>query len=374
MGKKKTKQNQINIFFACDDNYAPYLGTTLLSILKNTKSLLNVVVLDSGISDENKKRIAQIIDPFFNIEIEYIKIDLEKMFEGFPLHNEFHSLNVFSRYLIPELKPYLKKVLYMDVDIIVRDDIKNLFEIDLENYHLGAVPEYTDVLDKHIKEDLKLSDNHKYFNAGILLIDNEYFVQKNMFEKLVDMTLKIRPWLQDQDIFNIYFENNYKALPYRFNVSMYMYNHFLRHKNKQVQKAIENPSVIHYTTTKPWKNPGILWADYFWQIAKETPFYEQILYRNLSLEYNTKEFDKRFITRGEYYAYINNQDQESKLAFRSDKLKLFGIFPLISKVSFGEYTIYKIFNIIPSIKIKKTAQYKDICLTFCKLKLFRIKH
>ena len=39
-------------------------------------------------------------------------------------------------------------------------------------------------------------------------------------------------------------------------------------------------SVLHFTTgVKPWNNPTMPLSDKFWKYARNTPFYEQILYK-----------------------------------------------------------------------------------------------
>jgi len=357
--------DKINIFFACDDNYAPYLVTTMVSILVNTTSEISFYVLDSGISERNISKILFLSTKYKNFKIEFLSVDLKDLFKNFPLFHMEHSLNVFSRYLIPKLKPSLKKVLYMDVDIIIRDDISKLFNIDLGKYHLGAVPEYTNVLDSHIKDDLKLSSKHKYFNAGILLIDNSFFVKNNLLDKLVEMTLDIKPDLQDQDIFNIYFENNYKILDYKYNVSGYMYRYNQIKESKNVSSAIKEPFIIHFTTIKPWIRPGSVFAEYFWEIAKQTEYYEEIIYKNLSFFYNTKTFDVRYHTRNE----INNK----LIQFKYKKYILFGILPILIVKRWKDITIFYLFGLVPILKFKDEGSFRWVCFISCKLRIFKLE-
>ena len=91
----------------------------------------------------------------------------------------------YNRFLIPKLKPQLKKVLYMDVDIIVLGDIQELYNEDLEGYALGAVWEQTrKYYNSDTKELMELSENYKYFNAGILVIDVQKWLDNNILKEL----------------------------------------------------------------------------------------------------------------------------------------------------------------------------------------------
>ncbi len=261
----------IPIFLACDNNYAPFLCTTMYSILLNTESDVEFYVMDGGISYHNKWLIRKSLKSFPHKKITYInmkKYDLTK----FP-NVKHYSLNTFSRYFIPQIFLDKEKVIYMDVDIIVKGDILQLYEQNLQGKPLGAVLEdfyegnYTN-LKQNIWPQYKAGD--KYFNAGVLLMDISQFIKNNYAEKLIDLTIKLADKLQcpDQDVFNIVFENNFKILDYKYN---YMPDHFhlLQQKHPEIKSI--TPLIIHYTAQKPWKDYSKKSAD-FDSILKKTAF------------------------------------------------------------------------------------------------------
>ena len=52
----------MNIAFSSDNNYAPYLAVSILSVLKNnSESEICFYILDFGIDNNNKKIIANIV-------------------------------------------------------------------------------------------------------------------------------------------------------------------------------------------------------------------------------------------------------------------------------------------------------------------------
>ena len=63
---------------------------------------------------------------------------------------------------------HLYKIIYLDTDMMMNGDIKELFDIDISNHELGVV------LDRYGRWFL----SPKYFNAGMLLMNmkNIYFV------------------------------------------------------------------------------------------------------------------------------------------------------------------------------------------------------
>ncbi|MDO5307858.1 MAG: glycosyltransferase, partial [bacterium] len=101
------------------------------------------------------------------------------------------------------------------VDIIVLGDISELYNQILEGCMLGAIPEQ--ISEKEIvvyKKILKLSKNHNYFNAGILLIDLEQWISKDIMSKLFEIEIKRREDLlhADQDVLYNYETNNNREL------------------------------------------------------------------------------------------------------------------------------------------------------------------
>ena len=98
-------RNNIPIFLASNDKYTPFVATTIASVCYNTKSFCEFYVLDSGISNLNKKRIELLKEKFNNFSVEYLKIDLNE-FKDFQLLPHI-SLDTYSRFFIPILKPEL---------------------------------------------------------------------------------------------------------------------------------------------------------------------------------------------------------------------------------------------------------------------------
>jgi len=251
------KDNHINVFFASDDNYARPMAVTLTSVVANTKSFVNFYVLENNISEEVKAGIEEIKKNYDNFSIEYISVDIE-VFKDFPVV-EWFNLTVYIRFLIAEIRKDINKAIYLDCDMVLKKDIRLLFDIDLGEYALGAFPETTsEWLSNHVNV-LHLDKQHKYFNSGMLLIDCVKWREENVLKKLMETTyyiLKDKLKFPDQDVFNVVFENNYKP--------------------------IDNEYLIHYSgIQKPWKERNMVQANTFWEYAKLTPFYE-ILYENSS--------------------------------------------------------------------------------------------
>ncbi len=269
------REDALSIFCASDDNYAPYMCTLMYSVLEHTQSYIIFYVLDGGISEKSKKNTKESLSGFDNFEIEYIDMESFEL-SRFP-NLRHYSLNAFSRYFIPQIKPDIHKALYLDVDIIARGDVAELFHQDLEGYPLGAVLEdfycgnYT-----YLKENIypQYAGGSNYLNSGVLLMDCKAIRDNRYIEKLVNLTIELYSKLScpDQDIYNIVFENNFKILDYRYN---YMPDHFEYLSKLHPTRAEDirrNAVLIHYTGGKPWKNQSIA-SVFFLKTLEKTKFY-----------------------------------------------------------------------------------------------------
>lgn len=276
----------IPVFLSSDNNYAPFVATTMASILDNTKSFVEFYVLDGGISEENKEKISSLKKCFNNFDVEFIEVDIKKFIAPNIYKNSAGhvSLSTYNRFLIPKIKPEFEKICYFDVDIIFQDDVLNLYNIDMSSYPIAAVEEPTvGVGLTQIKEAINFNPSSIYFNAGVIVVNNKLWVQEGMFEKLMKTFDENREKIQyaDQDVLNIFFENKTKILPNRFN-SRYMLN---------------IPYIMHYAgKIKPWYiNPKYNNEEIrlFWKYAKMTPFYDVLLSKTLD-EVSQEEIIRQF--------------------------------------------------------------------------------
>ena len=264
------KTNVIPVFFASNEKYAPYVAVSMASILYNTNSFINFYIIDGGITNSTKKLIELLNKKFDNFSIEFIKIDTDKFFSDFADNKIYGSLDIYSRFLIPILKPSLNKVIYLDADTIVIDDINKLYSENIDNYYIGAVDETTSA---SCPKEMDISPSHRYFNSGVLLINSKKWREENIINKLFELGKKYSKYLAypDQDILNKAFENNYKILDNKYNAS------------DGTKKSNEDQNVVvrHFIGIKPDNLIDKYYYDInyknineFWFYAEMTPFHE----------------------------------------------------------------------------------------------------
>jgi lipopolysaccharide biosynthesis glycosyltransferase len=277
--RKKIKRltPNISVFIAADNNYACLLVVALYSILRNTKSHIDFYILDGGISAENKVKIETLKSDFSHFSLEFIAIDVDAHFRDFKT-TEGITLSMYSRLLIPQLKPEIGKAIYLDADIIAMGDVAELLNESLDDYHLGAVWA-TSVDDVQHNRRLGISNNHKYFNSGVLLINCKKWRENYIVEELFLLESKVRNKLiiPDQDLLNIYFDGKVKILPSKYNTTtrIVLLDRILKNNTDKIVirhfESTEKPHNSHYYGI--YQMPHF---EEFWYYAGFTPFLEML--------------------------------------------------------------------------------------------------
>lgn len=263
---------EIPIFFASDNNYAPFLGIAIHSMLKNASKdyFYKIFILTTDLEENFVERILKEKTTNSSIEFISLKNELDKMDDIFHLR-DYYSKETYYRFFIARLFPEYKKILYLDSDIIVNDDISKLYNTDITDYYVAAAPEEVmaevNTFGEYVEKTLDIK-REKYFNAGILLINSEKFREFNIEQQFIDLSKKYTFALtQDQDYLNVICKNKIKYLDLGWNKTSF-------HNEKFND---DNLKIVHYKIHhKPWHYTGIEYEDLFWDNAKETHFYNDV--------------------------------------------------------------------------------------------------
>uniref|UniRef100_UPI0026017C5A glycosyltransferase family 8 protein n=1 Tax=Bacteroides sp. TaxID=29523 RepID=UPI0026017C5A len=250
------KSDSIHIVLASDDAYIQHLGTLLISIFENNKEeRFTIHLLLDGVSDNKRVLCSQIVEKYGQ-SLVYYEMD-KSLFHKFPLRAKDHiSIASYYRLKLPELLPKdLSHILYMDCDMIVTGKLRPLWDIDVTNVALAAVMDTLSFMPETF-ERLAYPMYDKYFNAGLLHINLDFWRQQNIFEEALQIAEEKADTLlwHDQDILNILFHGHWKNLPFRWNVMNTLMRPFPFYTTEvlhEINSEIAHRAVIHYTCA--WK-------------------------------------------------------------------------------------------------------------------------
>ena len=247
------------VAFSSNNWYAEHLAVAIYSLLKNLSNnyFAEIVVLDWWISKNNKNLIENVCKKTWKWNVEFIIMDRKK-FENLP--TTWLSQEIYYRLDLPEILTNDKKIIYLDVDIVVNDNIGELIETKLWDDIIWAVREITTV--NYYTDDYNLKSKNwwLFFNSWVLLIDLEKMREMNfkkIFYKWMNEFIE-KLTFHDQDILNIILENKWKSLQPKFNALPFLRttNNYkiLWYTKKEFYEAKNYPVIIHYASKKPWNN------------------------------------------------------------------------------------------------------------------------
>lgn len=289
------EKNCISVVFSCNDHYAKYLSVALQSVIENSTKTNNydIFILHSSLSKQNQDLINSQCIKMSNFSCRFINVN--DFIHNFSLNEKTHiTKETFYRLLILELLRNFSKAIYLDCDLVVDEDIANLYNINVSKYYLGACRDIIGIsayyapygiIRKRQFIKLNLDNFHNYFNAGVLLLNLSLMNQKfNSFDMLKMAEEKQFPW-QDQDILNLLCQNNVLLIDDKWNMTNhYKHRKEAKHAPKDMydkwDKSSKKPSIYHFTGAKiykPWFNPFDYPAEYFWKYAYKSPFYQSII-------------------------------------------------------------------------------------------------
>lgn len=293
--KQAYSKNNIPICFSANDNYVPLLGVEIASIIKHSSPENNydIVILMTSISSENKVKLLSLISNHPNFSIRFINVGPYVYGYNFYLESDItntkYSDEIYYRVIAPALMPSYDKIIFLDADLVVLDDIANLLKLSDNDSMINAVRDYEGIANcynnnyertKYRISEIGISDFEKYFISGVLVMNPRLFNEKFSAKELLDFAIS-KNWKQlDQDLLNFLCKDSVNILgaEWDFVEDIYgIYHSMPKHLFDEYLASEKNPKIIHYSAKrKPWINISSKYNIPFWEIANETNFADEL--------------------------------------------------------------------------------------------------
>jgi lipopolysaccharide biosynthesis glycosyltransferase len=246
------------IEIACSANtpYVPHVTAMLHSLLTHTTARPVRVWMLHGpdLHEDARPNLTKVIEDL-GAQIEYLRVPDELM-AGFPTA-KFHY-SCWYRILLPELLPEVDRILYLDCDIIVTDDLEPLWSTDLGERSFAACinPLYRPMY-KSVRR-MGITDHRDYLNSGVLLLDLARLRQEGLAGQLrAYAALHPDNTCPEQDALSVLKRGEWLSLHPRWNLQTALLDRPRRKlpfTSAQVSEAIERPAVVHFNGPfKPWQ-------------------------------------------------------------------------------------------------------------------------
>ena len=267
--KFQMDKNYIPLVVAFTPNYFIPAATCLYSIFKNINiaEQLHVICL---LSEDLPKRLRKKIQLIGGGRFHYSFVSLQGRLQNIYIDAKYTEAASY-RLLLPDLLPEYDKVMYIDCEVVVRNDLARLYRsIDLGDNYLAAVFEAS--LDFQIEHLKSLNcDPQEYINSGFLIMNLKLMRQDNMVENFLEASKADYLEFPDQDVLNQLCKKRILGLPPCYNSIRTFYlpqykNFFLQKYTEQDWLEVWQHGTVHYTGAKPWNRFTVmfqLWWQYY---------------------------------------------------------------------------------------------------------------
>lgn len=275
-------EHTIPLVLAADNNYALPMMVTMESALQTAKpnTIYQFYLLVSkDFEQKNQEKIKKIIKSYPKASVEFIFMG--NQFDDADICIEHITTATYYRLELPKILPNVNKCIYLDVDLIVKEDLSALFRTSVDDRYIAGVYAagyyHSEENIKEREEELKIPFDC-YINAGVLLINLAKMRKDNLTKKFSEL-LQRNFSSQDQDILNVACYGKIRILPFKYNaMTKYKFSLPQSYKDfpelrrcydeKEWKEAVEHPVIIHYADrVKPWNDVCSESSKAWWQVV-----------------------------------------------------------------------------------------------------------
>lgn len=285
----------MNIVFSSDDNYTGLMAVAMLSLMEHNREVpdLHFYVFDDAIRPESKEKLRQVTEPFGR-DITYLRVPTTEELTGVVFQNQRWSSTMILRLYVGSLFPKeIKRIIFLDCDVLVLDSLRELWEMDLEGCYLGGVQECSG--DKR-KANLGLPPEAHYINAGVEVIDLDRLRQSDAEARYTGFIRRANGYIPEveQGTVNACISEHIKLIHPRWNAhtTFFMFDYKTQRSIKrptvypsaqEVREAVENPAIVHFSgccfsDIRPWESEKSShpYAKAFMEYKARTPWNEPL--------------------------------------------------------------------------------------------------
>jgi lipopolysaccharide biosynthesis glycosyltransferase len=297
-------EDRIHISLASDSNGIHAMATAIVSALHN-KNSSNFYVFHLFLSGEVEGDLQQKLRDCikgFESSCQINLLNLKDKFSNITLAS-WATYVTYFRLVIPSSLPNLERIIYIDTDILVRHDLSELWNFDIGENYIAAVPDsfggyFSDAAKRKERMKAGFTDLNFYINAGVLLMNlkkiREDNIEQKCLEKVGDKRLR-----DDQFILNYICYPKIAFLHCKWNFTenkMRSYNGYIRrydifYSPGELNEAWSNPAIFHWIgPKKPWKYYDLPLAHEWFRYYLKTPMGGEILQRETCMKGKIRRF------------------------------------------------------------------------------------
>lgn len=249
-----------NIVIVANEAYIQHSAVMLCSLFETNKGKqFDIYLLTNGVKDTTCASL-QVLCTKYNSRLfvkmpetelgKELNINLEELPTG-----QWSTMMYYKLFMPLMLPQECDRCLFLDGDMVINDDIEQLYNWNLENSIIAAAEDIPDCI--KIKERLGLKQTDKYINSGVMVCDLNAWRRIEREKPIFDFVKSVADIIiNEQDVIAMYFKDRLSFLPIRWNMTTFYFMRvpkiFDKYKD-ELPKAKRHPGIIHFAAPiKPW--------------------------------------------------------------------------------------------------------------------------
>ena len=285
----KNKEGKLTIAcaYASDNAYVYPTLVAMTSLAENAgkNTFYDIYVMINPEFTEENKGVLKSVELKHEKSCQVIFINMGDKFKDENTNKKI-TTPAYYRLELHNLLPDVSRVIWMDGDTAVFEDLTELITLDMKgNYIMGFLDSLPDALEKNFK-----IKNATVLCSGVLLLDLDALRKNKMTEKFNKFMIENREKINqhDQTVINVVCQKNIGTLPpkygiWSFEAEKYAVKHnerqrpHLRYDMKEFINAYKHPAILHYVWPKPfWKRKKPIFDKEWWNYARISGYYNEV--------------------------------------------------------------------------------------------------
>lgn len=238
------------IVSAADEKFAPHFATMLHSAW-TMHPMAEFHFIDCGLNDSTRAALEDFAAQH-SIGLTITALN-QNHFSQLPTTRSW-SVATYARLMVPYLIPQAQRVLYIDPDAVVVDDLSELWHSDLQGSVVGGV------FDRGGSR--QAGGMRDYINVGVMVMDLIEWRKGKIGEWAIAYSVQKRPRLLDQDAINATCRGHIHLIDRKWNVMLHEY-----------QRLPDDPRILHWVgPIKPWHYQDAICGSIYLFHRNLTPF------------------------------------------------------------------------------------------------------
>lgn len=266
--------NYISIAYSLDNKYFLFGYISIISILetKNFNTFISLyIIVQKNFNKYYQKIIYSLYDDydFLNISIIY----MDDRYKNVKQINYLNQ-NAYYRLSLGELLPNLNKIIYLDSDILVYEDLSNFFNMNFNGYIMLSTKK---------PRELNITENFR-LNSGVLLLNLKKMRDIKMEENVIKLINQgFTSNVQDQELLIKYYFNLIGELKEKYNVPNTGFDLLINFYNEKNNKnkiddlifTLNHPVIKHFNGPK--KSKKYIYSYDWLYFASKAKYYLDLL-------------------------------------------------------------------------------------------------